>query len=78
MYLFAGFVHLYGTDAAGSSIPWGLPDWFVARLRVERSPSTAVLDVAFVGPTAETSSAAPNSTTGTATSLGTSPDATGS
>ena len=78
VYLFAGFVHLYGTDAAGSSIPWGLPDWFVARLRVERSPSTAVLDVAFVGPTAETSSAAPNSTTGTATSLGTSPDATGS
>lgn len=49
VYLFAGVVHPYGADAADASLPWGLPDQFVARLHVERSPSSVELEVAFMG-----------------------------
>jgi hypothetical protein len=49
-YLFAGAVNPYAGISVDGSLPWGLPDQFVAELQVAEPANTAELTVAFMLP----------------------------
>lgn len=81
-YLFAGTVNPYAGISVDGSLPWGLPDQFVAELQVAEPANTAELTVAFMLPDGGTinpdpttvgnpSGASSPTTTGESTSGGT-------